>query len=241
MQVQTVEAGKGLAWFGAGWQIFMRNPGMWVVGVILLLVMAAVLHLVPVLGPLLFTLLLPGLVGGMLHAARELAEGREMDISQFFIAFRENDMRNATLVLGAVLIGANILFMFLALVLAGGGMGMVGMMHGGNEHLLAAGFGIGMLLALLLMMVVGTLLTMALLYAVPLVMFAAAKPAAAMKSSFTACLVNILPLLLFSVVYLVLALVAALPLGLGFLILLPVTFGAIYASYRDIYVQPPAP
>jgi len=235
MQARSVDFGKGLTWFGDGWTLFMRNPGMWIVFMILLFVIAVVLSLVPVLGQLLLALIVPGLIGGVLYAARELSEQRAMDINHLFVAFKENDTRNAMLVLGAVMLGANILFFLIMLVFVGTGMGMAGMMQGGNHEAMAAGLGVGMLLALLLVSLLGLLLSMAFFYAIPLVMFAAAKPMDALKSSFAACLANILPLLLFGVVYIVLAMVAVIPFGLGLLVLLPVTFGAIYTSYRDVF------
>jgi uncharacterized membrane protein len=49
-----------------------------------------------------------------------------------------------------------------------------------------------------------------------------------------------LPLLVFGLVYLVLAVVAAIPFGLGFLILFPVTICALYASYREVFGETPA-
>lgn len=235
MQARSVDFGKGLSWFGDGWTLFMRNPGMWIVFMILLFVIAVVLSLVPGLGPLLLALITPGLMGGVLYAARELSEQRAMDINHLFVAFKENDTRNAVLVLGAVMLGANILIFLIMLVFIGTGMGMAEMMQGGNHEAMAAGMGVGMLLAILLLSVLGLLLSMAFFYAIPLVMFAAAKPVDAMKSSFAACLANILPLLLFGVIYIVLAMVAVIPLGLGLLVLLPVTFGAIYTSYRDVF------
>lgn len=235
MQARSVDFGKGLSWFGDGWTLFMRNPGMWIVFMILLFVIAVVLSLVPLLGQLLLALIMPGLIGGVLYAARELSEQRAMDINHLFVAFKEDGTRNAVLVLGAVMLGANILFILITLVFIGTGMGMAGMMQGGNHEAMAAGLGVGMLLAMLLLSVLGLLLSMAFFYAIPLVMFAAAKPVDAMKSSFAACLANILPLLLFGVIYIVLAMVAVLPFGLGLLVLLPVTFGAIYTSYRDVF------
>jgi uncharacterized membrane protein len=235
MAVQSVDLGKGLAWYGDGWAIFMRSPGMWIVFMILLLVIAVVLGLVPLLGSLLLALILPGLIGGVLYAARELSEQREMDISHLFIAFKEIEMRNSVLVLGAVMLGANILIMLITLVLVGSSMGAAGMMQQGQHDMMAAGFGVGMLLALLLVSGLGLLLSMAFFYAVPLVMFTGAKPLDAIRSSFSACITNILPLLVFGVVYIVLATIAMIPLGLGLLVLLPVTFGAIYASYRDVF------
>ena len=44
------------------------------------------------------------------------------------------------------------------------------------------------------------------------------------------------PTLVTSVIVLVLSFFAALPLCLGFLVLLPVVSGSIYASYRDIFI-----
>ena len=46
-----------------------------------------------------------------------------------------------------------------------------------------------------------------------------------------------LPLLVFGLIYIVLAAVAMLPLGLGFLILGPVTACAAYASYREVFAD----
>lgn len=235
MRAQGVDFGKGLTWYGDGWEIFKRNPGMWIVFMILMFVIATVLSLVPLLGPLLLALVFPGLIGGLLYAARELWEQRVMDINHLFIAFREPGTRDAVLVLGAVALGANILLMLITLVLIGSSMGVAGMMNQGSHDVLAAGFSLGMLLALLLMSLLGLLLSMAFLYAVPLVMFAGTKPVDAMKSSFAACLANILPLSLFGIIYIVLTMIAIIPFGLGLLILLPVTFGAMYASYRDVY------
>ena len=56
-----------------------------------------------------------------------------------------------------------------------------------------------------------------------------------MKESFSGCLKNIVPFLLYGVVLFVAAIVAAIPLGLGWLVLGPVIAGSLYASYRDIY------
>ena len=49
------------------------------------------------------------------------------------------------------------------------------------------------------------------------------------------CLRNFMPFLTYGVVLLVAALVASIPLGLGWLILGPVMAASIYTAYRDIY------
>jgi uncharacterized membrane protein len=58
---------------------------------------------------------------------------------------------------------------------------------------------------------------------------------AALKESFVGCLRNILPFLVYSIVVLVLGIVASIPLGLGWLVLGPVLIASVYTAYRDIF------
>jgi uncharacterized membrane protein len=58
---------------------------------------------------------------------------------------------------------------------------------------------------------------------------------AAMRMSFVGCLKNVLPFLLYGIVMLILSFLAAIPVGLGFLILFPVMMASMYTSYRDIF------
>ena len=91
------------------------------------------------------------------------------------------------------------------------------------------------MISMLLVLLVALIIAMAFIYATPLVMLDNMKPVAAVKASFSACLQNILPLLVFGIVYLLLAIIAAIPLFLGFLILLPVSILAMYCSYKSIF------
>jgi uncharacterized membrane protein len=61
-------------------------------------------------------------------------------------------------------------------------------------------------------------------------------PVAALKASFSANLKNWLVMLVFGLIVLVLCFFATLPMGLGFLVLMPVLYGALYASYKDIFL-----
>ena len=76
---------------------------------------------------------------------------------------------------------------------------------------------------------------MAVIFAPALVFFNKMAPVPAMKASFAACAENWLAFLVYGVFLFVLAFFAALPIGLGFLLLIPVTTGALYAAYRDIF------
>jgi uncharacterized membrane protein len=57
-----------------------------------------------------------------------------------------------------------------------------------------------------------------------------------MQESFTGCLRNIVPFLVYGVVMLGLGIVACIPLMLGWLVLGPVLAASLYTSYKDIYL-----
>jgi uncharacterized membrane protein len=59
----------------------------------------------------------------------------------------------------------------------------------------------------------------------------------AMKLSFRGCLRNVLPFLSYGLAAIVLAIVASIPLGLGWLLLIPVACCSVYAGYRDIFTR----
>jgi uncharacterized membrane protein len=76
---------------------------------------------------------------------------------------------------------------------------------------------------------------MAYYYAATLVALDDAGVMEAVKGGFTGGFKNILPLLLYSIVMLVLFVVAAIPLLLGWLVMMPVAIASMYSSYRDVF------
>jgi uncharacterized membrane protein len=92
-----------------------------------------------------------------------------------------------------------------------------------------------MLIALLLVAGLSVPLYMATWFAPALIVLHDQAPGAALKASFFACLRNWIPFLVYGVVLFVLCLVAAIPAGLGYLVLIPVLIASVYTSYRDIF------
>ena len=88
-----------------------------------------------------------------------------------------------------------------------------------------------MLLGLLL----GIPLLMAFWFAPALVALRNDEPLAAAKASFDACLRNMLPMLVYSLLGLAFAIGASIPFVLGWFVLAPVFAGSFYASYKDIF------
>ena len=138
--------------------------------------------------------------------------------------------------LGALYLAAMIVVMLVVGLMMGVGFGA--MM--GNDPQAMAAMGITMVLAMLVMFALLLPAVMAIWFAAPLVVFHAHGAVEAMKGSFMGCLKNIVPFLVYSVVMLVLAIVATIPLGLGWLALGPVFAASVYTSYRDIYLKPRA-
>ena len=76
---------------------------------------------------------------------------------------------------------------------------------------------------------------MALWLAPALVVLRGMAPVAAIKASFSGCLKNIVPFLIYGIIAFAAGIVAAIPLGLGWLVLGPVLFASVYVAYREIY------
>lgn len=231
MEPKSVETGRAVAWFGGGWRIFAKNPGMWLLLTILLLVLAIVIGAIP-LGGLAVALLAPVVGGGLLYGAAELDAGRPLLLKHFVQGFKDQSRLTPLLGLGAVTLVASALSLLVVAAFVGGTMAAMDGDAGGMPMMY---LGTGGLLAILLVLLVQLAATILIYFAVPLVMFRAAPAMAAMRSSVQACARNVLPLFVFSVIYFVAAIVASMPFALGWLVLLPWSVGMLYCSYVDIY------
>jgi uncharacterized membrane protein len=239
MKARRVAAGQGWQWLVEGWGLFLKAPGIWIITLVIYLGISVLLSLIPMLGGVAEALLTPALTGGMIYGAAALAADQDMEIQHLFRAFQDRERMGPMLTLGALLLAG---YLIVGLVAGWAVSSMLGggMMEGTdrlNEDAMLRVFAGGGAFGLLLVLLMAVLITMAMFYAVPLVMLAGEPPLRSLQESFSACLLNVLPFLVFSLIYVVLALVAAIPLGLGFLVLGPVTFGAIYASYRDVFAK----
>ena len=79
------------------------------------------------------------------------------------------------------------------------------------------------------------LLLMAMQFAPMLVLFDKLSPIAALKTSLLACLRNMFPMTMYGAMLIPFAILASVPMWLGWLILLPVLITSIYAAYRDLF------
>ena len=228
---RVVAAGNAFEWLRQGWAIFVVNPGIWIAMTVVLIVVMLGLHVVPLVGALVANLLTPMLGAGVLLACQKAANGELPDVADLFIGFKQN---TSNLVMLGVLYMAAMLAIVAIVVVLGGGS-MAGGLMMGHPAGVGLAFG-GMMLAMLLSLALSVPLFMAIWFAPALVFFNNMPPVDALKASLNACLKNTLPFLVYGLIVMVLMFFAALPVGLGFLVLIPVLSGSVYVSYRDIFV-----
>jgi uncharacterized membrane protein len=230
-QARSVDAGRGLAWWTEAWPMFTKNAGMWIVLGLVMLVIYIVLAFIPFIGGVASALLAPVLVGGWLIAARKAEAGGALEVGDLFAGFKEKV--GPLVVIGAVLLGITIVAVLIFGLLGfGAAVGMSGGVNTGAG--VGAMMGIGFL-GLLLTLVFGFLIAMAFWYAPALVVFRDVQPLDAMKASFSAGLKNIVPFLLYGLIYIVAAVIASIPFGLGWIVLVPLLMLTIYVSYKDLF------
>lgn len=234
-QARTVDAGRGVSWWGEGWALFMKNPGMWVVMSLIFLVIVVVVSFIPLLGAIALSLLFPVFIGSWLLSARKLEAGGTLEVGDLFSGFK--DKLTPLIVLGGLVLAATIvMWLIVAFLGVGAAVGLgVGGARGSSGGMMA-GLGAG-LLAGLLMLVFGALVGIALWFAPALVIFQHMAPVDALKTSFAASLKNIVAFLVFGALYIVAAILASIPFGLGWIVLVPVLMLAMYVSYKDVFSQ----
>jgi len=226
---RVVDAGRPIEWLKGGWDLFAKNPGLWVgLGVAIMIVV--LLGMIPMIGSLLVTFLMPILGAGLLLGCKTLRDGGELRFDHLFAGFQQNTGN-------LVMIGVLSLFGFLAIgvvtVVIGGGAALSGVLMGDAGALGMALM--GLMLAALVGLALSVPLSMAIWFAPALVVFKNMLPIPAMQASFFVCLKNTLPFLVYGLLVVVLAIVASIPFGLGWLLLVPVLICSHYTSYVDLF------
>lgn len=230
---QAVAAGNGWQWIVDAWELFKRQPGMWIALVVVFLVIFMVISLVPIVGGLAAALLGPIFAGGIALGCQALHDGGELEIGHLFAGFKEHAGKLAMVGVFNLLAWLVIGVVVMAIV---GGSVVALMMGGGNVGPgQAAAMGMSVLLGALIALALGVPVYMAVWFAAPLVTLNGFEPIPALKTSFAACLKNIVPFLLYGVILFAAAIVASLPLALGWLVLGPVLAASVYTAYRDIF------
>ncbi|MEA3194010.1 MAG: hypothetical protein QOD26_2343 [Betaproteobacteria bacterium] len=233
---RTVLAANGWTWIADGWTLFKAAPGTWIGIVVVLLLILVVLALIPFLGSLATSLLFPVFTGGIVIGCRALDEGGRLEFNHLFDGFKTNF--GTLIAVGALYLAAWVVIFVVTMVIVGAGAFALFMGGGGASDPAIAGKALTTIaLAVLIMLGLSVPVLMAFWFAPPLVVFHNLGAIEAMKQSFSGCLRNLMPFLVYGIVGMLLAIVASIPILLGWLVLGPVIAASIYTSYKDIYLR----
>lgn len=237
MEARKVNVANGWLWIKQGYWLFKKSPVLWIVLTVIGVVGLIGISTIPVIGDPLATLLFPILLAGYMLGCHALEHEEELELTHLLAGFHNHTTQLITLG-GINLIGQ---MLILGIMMLTGGATLVSIMMSNStvdnpDILVQAAQGTGF--AMILGMALFSMLLMSMQFAPMLVIFDKMSPVEALKTSLRACLRNVLPLLSYSVMLLLLMMIASMPIMLGWLVLLPIMISSMYAMYRNLFPTP---
>lgn len=230
---------SGWLWVTSGFRMFMRQPGAWLLIGVVLAVLTVIAWTLPIFGQIAQVVLTICFVGGAFLACRTQDEGGAIEVSDLFSGFDRHT--TPLLVLGALATAATIALTVVFVLVVGTGFFSSLAAAAASVEVLAGivmGGLVSLLLGLLVVLALSVPIVMAFWFAPALVVLRNESVGGALRLSFDACMKNVGPFLIYGVVFLFLGLAAMFTLGLGFLVLGPLTLTSTYAAYVDIFGSP---
>lgn len=240
MEPQSLAARQGWEWIKQGFSLFRKAPLLWVVLLLICIAAAVALSSIPILGEPLVSLLMPVILIGLMTGCRSLEGNEELELAHLFSGFHRQTAQLVALG-GISLVSQYLIFGLMMMV---GGAELVNILMSTKpeadpnvlrQAMEGAGF------ALSLGAVLFFVLMMAMQFAPMLVFFNNVAPLEAMKLSLRAFVRNVGPMLVYVTTIMVLAILASIPLMFGWLVLMPLIFTSLYASYCGIFPKEEKP
>lgn len=226
-------AGRGVDWFREAWALFAQSPGLWIAICLVLIGIQMVSGFIPILGPIAQSLLYPVFGAGIVLGCDALHRGEPLRFDHLFAGFSRNT--GQLVLLGVIYLVFMLVVAVIAFVPTIGMIGGMAVMGAADPDALAGNIGMPLLIGFLIWFALLLPAMMAMWFAPALVVMNDLQAIDALKLSFAGCLRNIVPFLVYGLVGFVLAIVATIPLLLGWLVLMPVLMASIYTGYRDIF------
>ena len=230
---QSVPIGRGLSWIGQGFSFFGRNAGIWIAITFIYLILLMVSSFIPFATQI----LQPMLAGGLMLGLYAQDNGEPLEVRHLFEGF--NVCADKLAILGALLLGVGILVVVVFMILFFIGFFIaLGLKETGapSEPAIIIMLIIGIPIVLLVALLLGAVSW----FGPPLVILHKKPVGEAFKLSLIALKRNIGAFIVFTFFAILMMLLTVATLYLGLLIVLPVLFGATYASWKDIFTQAPS-
>lgn len=223
--IRSVGVGQGVSWIAEGFKMVFKFPGTWVlitIGLCVLVLMVSAIGS-DTFGSALSMGVSTFICGVLMRSCQAAERGEDM--------FKHvgDTAKSSQLVILSLLATAMYFAMIMLIYSLGVGAAVMALI--GSPMLALKSLGVGGLG----IFAIYILISMAMMFSPPLVVLDGVAPVEALKLSFTACLKNIIPFLLYTVLVMLVMIVAAIPLGLGLLIAMPAYICAGYIAYKDIF------
>lgn len=251
MRAQTLPAAMGWRWISGGFAIYRRSPLVLSMLVVSYWFAVVFLNLLPVVGALAASVVIPGLSVGLMQAARNIERGQPATIQTLFGGFRENT--RTLLLLGALYLLATLAALGLSTIIDGGDL--LRYMLASTRAERAAFDDADFTLPALLVAIFMTPVLMAWWFAPVLAAWHRQPLGKSLFFSFVACSMNWRPFVVYGLgLLLVAAVIPGILLGLLLIVLpglqhvatvlvsvsmalivAPTVFASFYVGYRDIF------
>src|SRR5437868_1770856 len=123
IEPRTVSARHGWSWIRAGFLLFRRSPSIWLALILVLFAATKLLVLVPVLG-IVFVLLMPIFIVGLMEGCRALEAGEPLQFAHLTSGFHRNAAQLVTI--GGISLVGNLAVMMFVHTLGGEAIALIG-------------------------------------------------------------------------------------------------------------------
>ena len=192
------------------------------------------LSVIPVVGSLSLYFIMPVLFGGVMVTCEKAHQGNDISFGDVFSGFGAHFARLAGIGLATLLMYLVIFAVIAAIFGTAAALVLSGMEQPQPSDPTVA---MGIVIAALVMLGLSVPVYMAVWFSYALVTINNLTVVQALKTSFYGCLKNVVPFLVYGVMMFLLAIVATIPLMLGWLVLGPILFASLYTGYRDIFYE----
>ncbi|WP_263081412.1 BPSS1780 family membrane protein [Endozoicomonas sp. Mp262] len=213
-EVKSGKAGNGLKWIKEGIYFFKQNPVSWILALLAWIIVSVVVNIIPIIGQVAGMILGLAMYPGLMYGAYQQDNGNDLKVGDTFKALKKSlPLIGLCIVMSVVMVGGFFI------------------------TFMGAASGAGALIPGILLSVVFLLLMMGYFFAGPLIVINEVPVIEAIKMSFSGSLKNIIPLTVFNILAIFIAIIGTLLLGVGLLVAVPVIIAGSYVAYRDIFLK----
>lgn len=238
---RSVSIGHGWSWIADGFGHFKRNPGAWILLLIVGLLIFIAASFVPIVGQIAVMGTTYVWFAGIILGCRAQDNGEDFKLEHLFAGFSSKPGQLILLSIFTAVVGVIVVIItmgpvfmdLIAMSSKGGQPDPEAMQQLTNQFPNPGDF----FKTWLLTMLCTIPLYMAVWFAPALIVLNDVPLLRALKLSFIGCLKNILPFLLYFIIGMTLYMLSALPLLLGLLVFLPTMLASLYTSYTDIFID----